>query len=48
MSAFVVSHSTVAAIVTFAQRRLWSCVPPPPHSGIGTVNIHDIDPDTIG
>lgn len=48
MSAFVVSHSTIAAIVTFAQRRLWSCAPPPPHSGRGTVNIRDIDPDHIG
>jgi hypothetical protein len=48
MSAFVVSHSAVAAIVTYAQRRLWSCVPPPPHSGISTVNIRDIDPDRIG
>jgi hypothetical protein len=48
MSAFVVSHSTVAAIVTYAQRRLWSCVPPPPHNAIGTVNIRDIDLDRIG
>lgn len=48
MSAYIVSHSTIAAIVTFAQRRLWSCVPPPPHSGRGTVNISDIDPDRLG
>ena len=48
MSAFIVSHSTIAAIVTFAQRRLWTCVSPPPHSGRGAVNIRDIDSDHIG
>lgn len=48
MSAFVVSHSTIAAIVTYAQRRLWSCVPPPPDAGRGAVNVRDIDPDKIG
>jgi hypothetical protein len=48
MSAFIVSHSTIAAIVNFAQRRLWSCVPPPPHSRRGAVTIRDIDPDQIG
>ena len=48
MSAYLVTHATIAAIVTFAQRRVWSCIPPLPRTSVGAVNVRDIDPDTIG
>jgi hypothetical protein len=46
-SGFVVTHSTIAAIVTYAQRRLWSYTLPPPFAGGETIKINDIDPDHI-